>query len=198
MWGDETKTYEIFAETVKTYTLTINPNPASATVTMNGSETKSITVPENSNVSWRVEKEGYIAQSGNWTATKNDALNITLVSDAVTPTNYTFTITPNPTSATVTLSATGYSTVSGTGSKSITVANGTTVNWRVEASGYTTRTGNWTISGGNKTENITLDKESSGEEPETPTNYTFTIEPDPSTATVTVPPSPKSNVIAYT
>lgn len=72
------------------------------------------------------------------------------------PTNYTFTITPDPISATVTLSATGYSTVSGTGSKSITVANGTTVNWSVSADGYTTRTGNWTISGGNKTENITL------------------------------------------
>ena len=75
---------------------------------------------------------------------------------AVTPTNYTFTINPTPTSATVTLSATGYSTVSGTGSKSITVANGTKVNWTVSASGYTTRTGNWTISGGNKTESITL------------------------------------------
>jgi hypothetical protein len=73
-----------------------------------------------------------------------------------TPTNYTFTINPDPTSATVTLSATGYSTVSGTGSQSITVANGTTVNWSVSASGYTTRTGDWTISGGNKTENITL------------------------------------------
>jgi hypothetical protein len=76
--------------------------------------------------------------------------------------NYIFTINPTPTNATVTLSATGYSTVSGTGSKSITVANGTKVNWRVEASGYTTRTGSWTISNGNKTENITL--ATSGEE----------------------------------
>lgn len=76
--------------------------------------------------------------------------------EPVTPTNYTFTINPDPTSATVTLSATGYSTVSGTGSESITVANGTKVNWRVEASGYTTRTGSWTINGCNKTENITL------------------------------------------
>ena len=73
-----------------------------------------------------------------------------------TPVNYTFTLNPTPTSATVTLSATGYSTVSGTGSKSITVANGTKVNWSVSASGYTTRTGDWTISGGNKTESIAL------------------------------------------
>ena len=73
-----------------------------------------------------------------------------------TPVNYTFTINPTPTSATVTLTATGYSAVSGTGSKSITVANGTKVNWSVSADGYTTRTGNWTINGSNKTENIVL------------------------------------------
>lgn len=75
-----------------------------------------------------------------------------------TSTNYTFTINPTPTSATVTLTASGY-TQSG---NSITVANGTTVSWRVSASGYTTRTGNWTISGGNKTENITLTATSGG------------------------------------
>ena len=75
---------------------------------------------------------------------------------------YTFTINPTPTSATVTLSAAGYSTVSGTGSKSITVANSITVSWSVSASGYTTRTGSWTISGGNKTENITLTATSGG------------------------------------
>lgn len=75
-----------------------------------------------------------------------------------TPTNYTFTLNPTPTSATVTLSASGYSMVSGTGSKSIIVADGTTVAWSVSASGYTTRTGNWTINGGNKTENIVLVK----------------------------------------
>lgn len=95
-----------------------------------------------------------------------------------TPTSHTFTINPTPTSATVTLSATGYSTVSGTGSNSITVANGTTVNWSVSANGYTTRTGNWTISGGNKTENITLTASSS-------TNVTLTIVPDPADARVT-------------
>lgn len=78
------------------------------------------------------------------------------------PSGYTFTINPTPASATVTLSATGYSTVSGTGSKSITVANGTKVNWSVSANGYTTRTGSWTISGGNKTENITLTATSGG------------------------------------
>ena len=74
----------------------------------------------------------------------------------VTPTSYTFTINPTPTSATVTLSATGYSTVSGTGSKSITVANGTKVSWSVSASGYTTRTGDWTANGSNESKTIKL------------------------------------------
>ena len=73
----------------------------------------------------------------------------------VTPTTYTFTINPDPTSATVTLSATGYSTVSGTDSQSITVANGTKVSWSVSADGYTTRTGNWTANE-NKTMPVTL------------------------------------------
>lgn len=82
-----------------------------------------------------------------------------------TPTSYTFTINPDPTSATVTLSATGYSTVSGTGSKSITVANGTKVNWSVSADGYIEQTGSWTISDGNKSENIILAASSESGEP---------------------------------
>ena len=83
--------------------------------------------------------------------------------EPVTPTNYTFTINPDPTSATVTLSATGYSDVSGTGSQSITVANGTEVSWRVEASGYTEQTGTWTANGSNKTENVVLVASGGGE-----------------------------------
>ena len=69
-----------------------------------------------------------------------------------TPTMYTFTINPTPTSATVTLTAAGY-TQSG---NSITVPNGTTVTWSVSADGYTTQSGTWTANGSNKTENITL------------------------------------------
>lgn len=81
VYGDSTATYEIYAESVKTYTLTINPNPANATVTLNGAETKSITVPKNSRVTWVVSASGYQSQTDVWLATKNDTLNITLVSD---------------------------------------------------------------------------------------------------------------------
>jgi hypothetical protein len=50
------------------------------------------------------------------------------------PVTYTFTISPTPSSATVKLTATGY-TQSG---NSITVPGGTTVNYTVSASGYNT------------------------------------------------------------
>lgn len=79
--GDFTATYEIYAESVKTYTLTVNPNPANATVTLNGTETKSITVPEGQSVTWVVSASGYVSQNDVWLATKNETLNITLVSD---------------------------------------------------------------------------------------------------------------------
>lgn len=78
-----------------------------------------------------------------------------------TPTNYTFTITPTPSTATVTLTSSGY-TQNG---NSITVPNGTTVSWSVNADGYTEQTGTWTISGGNKTESIVLSA-TSGDETE--------------------------------
>lgn len=81
VYGDSTATYEIYAESVKTYTLTVNPNPANATVTLNGAETKSITVPEGQSVTWIVSASGYTTQTDVWLATKNDTLNITLVSD---------------------------------------------------------------------------------------------------------------------
>lgn len=90
-----------------------------------------------------------------------------------TPTNYTFTINPTPTSATITLSATGYSTVSGTGSQSITVADGTTVSYTVSADGYTTQSGTWTANGSNKAENVALTASSGGSSGQITTTYSL-------------------------
>lgn len=149
-------------------TLTLQENYAYSNgveVTMGGDGT--ITKTENGNVTTisTTSTTGNItikALTYNTSTGGSDSGDVVDPETPVTPTNYTFTITPDPISATVTLSATGYSDVSGTGSKSITVANGTKVNWSVSASGYTTRTGNWTINGGNKTENITLTASGSG------------------------------------
>lgn len=78
--------------------------------------------------------------------------------DVVDPTNCTFTINPTPSTATVTLTASGY-TQSG---NSITVASGTTVNWTVSASGYATQTGSAVVTG-TTSENIVLVANGSGE-----------------------------------
>lgn len=60
------------------YTLTINPNPIDATVTMNGSNRKTITVDAGSEVSWSVSKTDYETQRGTWTANKNETLSVKL------------------------------------------------------------------------------------------------------------------------
>lgn len=146
------------------YTLTVNVNVEGATIKLTpegGSTTTTngtsgtIEVTYNTKVNIEVSKEDYNSYNRELTITRDRELSVTLTPIAST-TQYTLTITPDPSDATVTLSATGYSTVSGTGSQSITVANGTKVNWSVSASDYTTRTGDWTISDGNKTESIKL------------------------------------------
>ena len=58
---------------------------------------------------------------------------------------YTYTLTPIPSDATVTLAASGYQTVSGVGTQSITVEKGTTVLWMVSKEDYITRSDNITI-----------------------------------------------------
>ena len=86
------------------------------------------------------------------TVTGKVTINVpTLITGEEIP-NYAFTINPTPSNATVTLTASGY-TQNG---NSITVPNGTTVSWSVIDSGYTSQEGTWTISGGNKTENVVL------------------------------------------
>lgn len=74
-------------ETPTSYTLTINPDPDDATViltatgyTQNGN---SITVPNETTVSWSVSADGYTEQSGTWTANgSNESKNIKLVASS--------------------------------------------------------------------------------------------------------------------
>lgn len=56
-----------------------------------------------------------------------------------------FTVTPVPDTATVTLSASGYTTVSGVGNQEITVAENTNVSWAVSAEGYIAQSGSETV-----------------------------------------------------
>lgn len=86
----------------------------------------------------------------------------------------TITVTPIPSNATVTLSATGYSTVSGTGTRSIIVAPNVTVNFSVSYSG-TTKTGS-IFADRSKTFTVSLSS----------TAYTLTITTVPANATVII------------
>jgi hypothetical protein len=153
-------TLKVTVNNVEDATIKLTPEGGS-TVTTNGTS-GTIEVTSGTKVNIEVSKEGHNSYNRELTIMRDKELSVELTPIAST-TQYTLTIRPDPENATVTLTATGYSTVSGTGNQSITVANGTKVDWSVSADGYTTRTGNWTISGDNKTENITLEAVSSGE-----------------------------------
>ena len=85
------------------------------------------------------------------------------------------TINPIPTNATVTLEADGYTTVSGTGTQSITVNAGTEVSYSVSKSHYVTKSGTITPTATeSKFIELALDK------------HTFTLNVTPNNATVKI------------
>lgn len=77
MWLIEVTTGDIVPPT-PTYTFTINPTPENATVTINGEIRKSLTAEENTQIEWRVEADGYEAQSGNLILTEDATLEVIL------------------------------------------------------------------------------------------------------------------------
>lgn len=129
--------------TPDSFTLTINPTPSDATVTLNDEVRTSITGTHDTSVNWKVEKAGYVTKSGTeQIGTSNRTLDIELEAEP-TP-QYTLTINPTPAEATVKLNSVEQ--------KSITVDSGTSVAWEVSMTGYTTQSGNETV-----TETKTLD-----------------------------------------
>lgn len=132
---NETTTQTISLDEI-TYTYTINPTPADATVIINGEERNSINVISGTTVSWEVSKTKYITRSGSVVVTEDKTDNIVLTEIV------TLTINPTPNDATVTLAAAGYAQSGNT----ITVPAGTTVIWMVEKSGYVTQNGSESVS----------------------------------------------------
>lgn len=61
-----------------TVTLTINPTPADSTVTINGIEQNTVTVPYGDTVEYSVAKEGYLTQSGSVELTEDTTLAVEL------------------------------------------------------------------------------------------------------------------------
>lgn len=148
------------------YLFSINPVPAASTVTLTApgytQVNNYILVPKNTNVSWSVSNEHYITQSGTKLITGEDSLDVTLL-----PENYTITINPTPSDATV--------YINGAQRTTATFVYNTLIEWSVAKYGYITQTGKFNIDQ-NTTLNIDLPIR----------YYNFTIIPTPSDATVII------------
>ena len=66
-------------------TLTINPTPADATVTINSEAKNTVTVPYGDTVEYSVAAEGYLTQSGTVEPTEDTTLEVELVAEVVEP-----------------------------------------------------------------------------------------------------------------
>lgn len=64
-----------------TVTLTINPTPSDATVTINGEETSTVTLPFGDNVEYSVAAEGYLTHLGTVELTEDTTLDVELVEE---------------------------------------------------------------------------------------------------------------------
>jgi hypothetical protein len=164
--ADLTKEVVLVADVV---TLTIVPTPADATVVLEADgytqEGNSITVPSGTEVSWSVSATGYATQSEVLPLTSDTTKNVEL-----TKLNCTISINPNPSDATVVLTADGY-TQEG---NSITVPYNTTITYEVSATGYITKSAS-VVANETKTIDVILDSE--GGLPESALqDYTYTID----------------------
>ena len=152
------------------YRVTVNATPSNATILLQATGytqvNNYIDVHYGTQVRYSVSKSDYVTQSNTITVTEDTTLDITL-----TPILYTFTIEPDPATAIVTLTATGYTQQD----NSISVPNNTTINWTVADTHYITQSGTKVLTA-NEVLPVSL----------TPKTYTFTIVPTPSDATVII------------
>lgn len=142
--------------------LTINPDPADAVVTINGKAQKTITVDYGTEVSYSVAKTGYDTKSAKITLEENTNLDVELSQTVVV-----LTINPTPADATV--------TIAGVEQKKYTGVYGDTVDWEVSAIGYTSKSDSETLTA-NKTVDVALEK----------VQVTVSINATPADATVTL------------
>ena len=120
---------------VQYYTISVNVTPSDALVTINGSETKNLTVEKNSNVTIVVSKAGYTTYTESFTATENKTLNVSLVREQIPDDedrNVTIEVATIPIDATV--------VINGNTGNTLSVPKGTPVNITVRKNGYITRT----------------------------------------------------------
>jgi len=144
------------------FTFTINPTPADAVVTINGSVRSSLTADYGTAITWSVSRTGYTSQTGSYSLTQDHTESVSLVIN-----QYTFTIVPVPNDATV--------VINGEERSSITADYGTIINWSVSKTGYGTQSGVETLT---ETYSMEVDLSIS--------DFTFTIEATPVDAIVTI------------
>ena len=166
--ADETKTIDVVLE-YKLATLTINPTPSDAVVTLTADGYtqvgNSITVEKGTSVNCVVSKDGFATTTQNIEIIKDTTIDITLTTLPV------LTINPTPTNAVVTLLADGYEQIG----NSIVVNPGTNVTYIVECPNYYTQTDTIVVT---ETRTIDIILESS--------IATLTINPTPLYAVVTL------------
>ena len=144
------------------YTLTINPTPSDAKVTINGVVGNSYTGREGITASWKVEAEGYETKTGELTLTQDETISVSLEVK-----KYTFTINPTPANAKV--------VINGTEGSSFVLEHGSLVSWSVSSENYITKTGELTLTQ-DTTISVALEA----------IKHTFTINPTPANAKVII------------
>ena len=122
------------------YTFTIMPTPSDATVTINGENRTTISVNKGEEVSWKVEGTNYISQEGNQII--NDDISLDIILSKI---EYTLTIQPTPSDATVTITSNGKTLKSGTGTQSVLIDNGTQITYAVNKIYYVAKSGDITM-----------------------------------------------------
>jgi hypothetical protein len=122
------------------YTFTIMSTPSDATVTINGENRTTISVNKGEEVSWKVEGTNYISQEGNQII--NDDISLDIILSKI---EYTLTIQPTPSDATVTITSNGKTLKSGTGTQSVLIDNGTQITYAVNKIYYVAKSGDITM-----------------------------------------------------
>lgn len=124
------------------------------TVLATGTGYVSKLIDEGTEVTWSVSKDGYYSQTGTEIVTGPLSKSIELVQKR----EYTFTVSPTPTDALVSIkNKDGETLVSGIGQQSVTVNDLTELSYTVSKLEYYDKTGNYTLNGSDYTENVSLE-----------------------------------------
>lgn len=170
----------------QTYTFTINPVPASATVVINGIESDTVVVYKGEQVLWTVSEDGYTTKMGVQDVEEDTTIVVSLEEyEEDEPSEdkpvYTVCVETEPSDA--------YVFINGERENCFSGAEGTVFDYTVQAGGYVPQSGKITIDG-DKTVAVVLEKEP---EPETP-RYTLIINPVPASATVIIDGQVRNNI----